>query len=273
MREVIDAHVHLSGRNDDALIPYAYRNGLKYDLAELLRLMGENGVVKALLLSPPLNSGGPLPNEYVIRLCAQSGGLLLPVVTVEPGEAEVSAALSLARKNRQVRGFKIRLGYVKVFADDPVYAPLYDYAESAGLPVLFHTGDTASSEGSLAHSHPLTLDALANSRPELKMVACHFGNPWFEDVAELTYKHPNLYADISGLVVGGSKYGDKYEEWVAKKLSSAIHYSGGAEKIIFGSDYPVTTQEKTIGLVGRLDVDEGDVERILCGNSRRLFKL
>ena len=67
---------------------------------------------------------------------------------------------------------------------------------------MFHTGDTATSTGSLKHAHPLTLDAVANLRPELKIVICHFGNPWISDVAELIYKHPNVYADISGLVAG-----------------------------------------------------------------------
>src|SRR3989441_5532687 len=184
--------------------------------------MRKQKIVRGLLLSPPLQGGVPIPNDQVIRLCRRSGGRLAPVITVEPAAKEVKAALKLAEENRRmVKAFKVRLGYVKASAESPVFDRLYDYAESEGLPVLFHTGDTAFSTGDLARSHPMTLDGLANKREELIMILCHFGNPWFEGVAELIYKHPKVYADISGLMTDGP-YAEKYAEWLAKKISEAI---------------------------------------------------
>src|SRR5438477_313640 len=133
--------------------------------------------------------------------------MLATVVTVEPTAKDVKAAVKLAKENtKEVKAFKVRLGYVKASAESPVFSGLYDYSESEGLPVLFHTGDTAFSTGDLSRSHPLTLDGLANKREELTMILCHFGNPWFEDVAELIYKHPNVYTDISGLITGSKAY-------------------------------------------------------------------
>jgi len=274
MPRIIDAHVHLSGRKDDALIPYARRNGLSYTFDELSRLMKDNGIARGLLLSPPLASGALLPNEQVIELCLKSRGLLLPILTVAPTGAGVKAVLTLARHNRElVKGFKVLLGYVEVFASDHVFGRLYEYAEEEGLPVMFHTGDTANSRGSLAHSHPLTLDALANARPGLKIVACHFGNPWIEDVAELIYKHENVYADVSGLAVGGSPYSERYAEWLVDKLNGAIYFAGGADKVIFGTDYPVTSHSAALGLVSDLDVDGRGKQKILSGNAMAVFRL
>jgi len=270
---IIDAHLHLSENPQDELIPYATLNGLRYDLAELRQMMGDNGIVQGLLLSPPLKGGIPLPNERVLELCRRSEGLLSPVFTVEPLAQEVERAVELAKRNREVKAFKVRLGYLKVFADDPVYDPLYAYAESEDLPVMFHTGDTATANGSLEHSHPLTLDRLANAHPGLKVVICHFGNPWTQDVAELVYKHPKVYADISGLVVGGSKYIEGYIDSLADQLTRAIFYAGGAEKVIFGTDYPVSTQALSLELVRRIRVDESDKEAILSRNARKVFKL
>jgi len=272
--QIIDAHVHFSGRRDDALIEYARRNGLSYTFNELSRLMQDNGIAHGLLLSPPLTSGAPLPNEQVIELCMKSRGLLLPILTVAPTAAGVKQALSLARKDRDlVKGFKVLLGYVEVFAIDRVFSRLYAYAEEEGLPVMFHTGDTVTSRGSLAHSHPLTLDALANARPGLKIVACHFGNPWIEDVAELIYKHENVYADVSGLAVGGSSYSDRYAEWLVDKLNGAIYFAGGPDKVIFGTDYPVTSHSAALGLVSSLDVNGSGKRRILSENARLVFRL
>jgi uncharacterized protein len=274
LQKIIDAHVHLSERGDDALIRFAQMNGLRYTMNELLGVMRQHNIVRGLLLSPPLQGSAPLPNDEVISLCARSDGMLAPGITVEPNPKEVKAAIELAEKNKkEVKAFKIRLGYVKAPAEDPVFNRLYDYAESEKVPVLFHTGDTAFSTGDLVLSHPLTLDRLANKREELTIVLCHFGNPWFEDVAELIYKHPNVYADISGLITPSDAYADKFAEWLAKKISEAIYYAGGAEKIIFGTDYPVTTHSETIALVTKLEVEEVDKEKILWRNAERVFRI
>ncbi|HXW95802.1 MAG TPA: amidohydrolase family protein [Nitrososphaerales archaeon] len=274
MPKIIDAHIHLSERSDDALIRFAEMNSLRYTLDGLLESMKQNNVGRGLLLSPPLQSGIALPNEKIMELCSMSGGLLSPVVTVEPSAKDVKAAIRLAESNRkEVKAFKIRLGYVEASALSPLYARLFDYAESEGLPVMFHTGDTVTSTGDLRSSHPLNLDALANRREELTVILCHFGNPWFEDVAELIYKHPKVYADISGLTTGGGAYPDKFAGWLARKISEAIYFSGGPEKIIFGTDYPITAYPDALDIVRRLDLDEGDREMILWRNAKTVFGL
>jgi predicted TIM-barrel fold metal-dependent hydrolase len=273
MQKTIDVHMHLSERRDDALNPLARKNGLRYTLDELLGTMRRYNVLRGLLLSPPLQGGDPLPNDAIIKLCRRSDGMLSPVITVEPTAKEVKASVKLAEENRrEVKAFKVRLGYVKASAESPVFDKLYDYAESERLPVLFHTGDTAFSTGDLSRSHPLTLDGLANKREEMTIILCHFGNPWFEDVAELIYKHPNVYADISGLITGGA-YAEKYAEWLAKKISEAIYFAAGTDKVIFGTDYPVTKHSETLALVRRLEVDEGDKGKILWRNAKRVFGL
>ncbi|MDG7001782.1 MAG: amidohydrolase [Nitrososphaerota archaeon] len=273
MQRVIDTHLHCSELSDDYLLRYAKFNGLEYTLEELLGMMSENSVERGLLLSPPLKAGGIVANSRIIELCDKSKDKLVPILTAEPTKQEISEVVKLARANKgYVKGFKIRLGYVEIFPYDPVFDPLYDYALSEGLPVLFHTGDTATSDGSLAHSHPLTIDKLANSRQDLKMVICHFGNPWISDTAELIYKHQNVYADISGLVAGdGGRYSSLYLESLAAKISDAIYFAGGTEKILFGTDYPVETFSAGLKLVEQLKIEKEDAEKILYKNAWELF--
>jgi predicted TIM-barrel fold metal-dependent hydrolase len=270
---IIDTHLHCSELQNDELGKYAKFNGLEYTLVELLRLMKENEVERGLLLSPPLKGRGIVPNERIIELCGKSNRKLFPILTAEPTKKEVSAVLTLAKKHLgYVKGFKVRLGYVDAYPNDPVFSPMYDFAEKEGLPVLFHTGDTAFSNGSLEHARPLTLDKLANSREDLKIVICHFGNPWIIDVAELIYKHPNVYADISGLVAGeGGRYSSLYLESLAAKLSDAIYFAGGTEKIFFGTDYPVETFSQGLRLVDLLKVEREDALKILFGNAMEVF--
>jgi predicted TIM-barrel fold metal-dependent hydrolase len=275
LSKVIDAHVHCSDKaEDDMLRPYARLNGLRYDLQDLLGQMAENGVERALLLSPPMSGGRPLPNADVVNQCLRSRDSLFPVFTVEPDRRAVAEAIELAQRSSElVKGFKIWLGYRQVFAEDAVYSSLYDYAEERGLPVLFHTGDTATSTGSLVHSHPLTLDRLANERESLKIVICHLGNPWIVDAAELLYKHANVFADISGLIVGGGSYKDEYVRMIAERISETVYYAGGADKLLFGTDYPVETHANGLSLVSKLKVTQSDREKILWRNASRLYQL
>jgi len=60
---------------------------------------------------------------------------------------------------------------------------------------------------------------------------------------------------------------------LAKKISESIYFAAGAEKIIFGTDYPVTKHSETLALVRRLEVDEPDKEKILWRNAERVFHL
>src|SRR5206468_11934261 len=88
LQEIVDAHVHFAERRDDALIRFARTNGLRYSLDELLRTMRRHKIMRGLLLSPPLQGAGAVPNDEVIRLCKKSGGMLSPVITVEPTAKE-----------------------------------------------------------------------------------------------------------------------------------------------------------------------------------------
>ena len=274
MRKIFDAHIHCSELKDDYLIKFANANHLKYTLEELLGLMDEYDVYGGLLLSPPLTDGTPAPNQRIIDLCERSKGRLFPILTAEPSTKSVIECVALAKKHAGfVKGFKIRLGYVPAFPDDDVFSSLYDYAESKDLPVMFHTGDTATNDGSLKHAHPLGLDPVANKRPNLKIIICHFGNPWITDTAELIYKHENVYADISGMFVRGAKYSPAYLESLGRKLSEAIYYAGNADKVIFGTDYPVETYEDAVSLISKIKINTEDVERIVSKNARWVFSL
>ena len=60
-------------------------------------------------------------------------------------------------------------------------------------------------------------------------------------------------------------------ESLVRKIDDAIYFAGGAEKIIFGSDYPVTAPTAALALVRRLKIEQDDVDRILWRNSEKLF--
>jgi len=56
-------------------------------------------------------------------------------------------------------------------------------------------------------------------------------------------------------------------------LSQAMYFAGGADKVIFGTDYPVTHPSAAISLVEKLEIDTKDREKIFSENARRVFRL
>jgi predicted TIM-barrel fold metal-dependent hydrolase len=46
------------------------------------------------------------------------------------------------------------------------------------------------------------MDEVAVDHGDVRFVLAHLGNPWLIDAAEVIFKNPNVWADLSGLLVG-----------------------------------------------------------------------
>ena len=127
--------------------------------------------------------------------------------------------------------------------DHDLYMPVYERAESLN-PVLFHTGlyrpnlsDAVHRRSALKNMHPLNLDRIARSFPDLKIVMAHLGTSIFrKEAAEIVKLHPNLYADLAG---NGSWEAVSSEE-LAELLRPCVRFTdlelAGFKKLVYGSD-------------------------------------
>ncbi|MBP3038971.1 amidohydrolase [Bacillaceae bacterium Marseille-Q3522] len=139
-----------------------------------------------------------------------------------------------------VVGIKIYLGYYPFYAYDDVYEPVYQLAEEFQLPVVYHTGDTYSERGFLKYSHPLAIDEVAVTHRKVNFMMAHFGDPWTLTGAEIIYKNSNVYADLSGLLVGTEKdllrhRDDRFHD----HLRHALVFADSYDKLLFGTDWPL----------------------------------
>src|SRR5262249_60736765 len=114
----------------------------------------------------------------------------------------------VARQLRQgpVKPLKAYLGYLYYGPEHRSYVPYYELAARYRLPFIFHTGDNYSTVAKVRYAHPLLVDEVAVDHRGVKFVLAHFGNPWVADAAEVVYKNDNVWADLSGLLVGGEAY-------------------------------------------------------------------
>lgn len=128
-------------------------------------------------------------------------------------------------------------------ANDPIYFPFYEVAQSHGRPVLVlvgHTGSGAGLRGGdglvLDLCHPRYIDALAVAKPDLKIIAGRPAWPWQDEMIAILLHKPNVWNELHG--------------WSPKYLTDALKRdirSRLREKVMFGADYPLFRYERLFG--------------------------
>jgi uncharacterized protein len=271
----VDVHVHPS-RFSPHGAAFAEKNRIDYSPNGLLREMDSARIGWGVFLCPRLAPSLEDGLQNVSDVATESGGRLLPTGTVDPtrGEAEVAHAVELWTRNRPpLRGIKLYPGYRPFDVTDARLEPVYRFAEQQRVPVWVHQGDTSDPNGLIRFARPIFLDEVAVRWRSVRFVLCHFGNPWMEEAAEVTYKNENVYADTSGLL---NPFAENYNGQIRRmrtRLHHAILAVGDVSKVLYGSDWPISSIADAVGLVEGLELPRPDKERILGANARDLLGL
>ena len=177
----------------------------------------------------------------------------------------------------RVAALKCYLGYLHYEPAHPGYRRYYDLAAFYKLPVVFHTGDTYSAMGKLKFAHPLGVDEVAVDHPDTRFVLAHCGNPWLVDAAAVVYKNLNVWADLSGLVVGTADvFADSDRKDALNDLCAGLRrmfrYAERPTRFVFGTDWPLVPVAAYKQFVaGVLPAVHHDL--IFTQNARHLFRL
>ena len=276
--KIIDAHMHFhcGGGFDDTALAAGHVNSPGHLLSEMNRL----GICAAVAMGT--GRGNPEAEEPGVPDFASGelGDKLYYCAGVNGDEsagAQQPPSTLLEAFERQFRdphcaGIKIYLGYRKRYAADAYYRPFYELAGRHGLPVVFHTGDTAGGHGLVKYAHPLTIDEVAADFPETRFVMAHFGNPWIVDATEVAAKNDNVFIDLSGLAVGNfePKWFVTHYHGYVEHLKCWITYLSDYGKFLYGTDWPLTNLEAYGALIRELIPAEHH-EEVFFENARRVF--
>jgi uncharacterized protein len=188
----------------------------------------------------------------------------------------------IERHRAKLVAFKAYLGYLHFGPEEPNYVHYYKLAAKYHLPVIVHTGDNWSTTAKLKYSHPLRMDEVAVDHPEVRFVLAHLGNPWLVDAAEVVFKNPNVWADLSGLFVGSdkeiqdlldaAKLPDSGPGIMFSDLKKAIGYVGDYKKFLYGTDWPLAPMGSYRRLVESLIPKEHHQE-VFRTNAERVFNI
>jgi predicted TIM-barrel fold metal-dependent hydrolase len=211
-----------------------------------------------------------ISNEEVAESAAEHADVAIPFASIDParGKMGVREARRLI-KDFGVKGFKFHPIIQGFYPNDPDVYPLYEVIAEAGLPALFHTGQTGIGAGMrgggglrLKYANPIYLDDVAADFPDMPIIMAHPSVPWQDEQLSVATHKPNAYIDLSG-------WSPKYFEAKLVQYANTLLKT----KVLFGSDNPVIQPERWLADFEKLPIKPEVRPLILKENAVKLLKL
>lgn len=258
MNMIIDSHTHIG-----------FNEHLNKNPEELVSSMEKAGIDKAMVYAGEIND---CSTERLLEELKEFEGKLFPVGSVSPLSKDKPSPDKVKEwlDSKKIFGLKFYPGYEPFYPYDEVLKPYFKIMEERKIPAIFHNGDTYNLKrgAKLKYAHPLHIDDLAVDFPEMPIIIAHLGYPWIIDAAEVAYKNKNVYVDCSGLFYGETD--EKEEEAVKKFLKIFTEYADGTEKLLFGTDWPISNQTDYVRIIKDVFKDK---DSILFKNSAKIFNI
>ncbi len=170
-----------------------------------------------------------------------------------PVEEELDRCLAMGLK-----GVKLHPDIQRCDADDPRFMRLYAAMRERGMILTLHVGDNREE---YRYSSAGRVRRIARTFPDLKIVAAHFGGyqAWDTD-SPLLLDCENVVFDCSSTF------------WATgPEKGTALIRACGADRVLFGSDYPVRLPGDYLRLFDALPLTGEEREAILWKNAARLL--
>ena len=224
----------------------------------------DQGQVQKGLISAWWGPQGPLiPNDFVESVVNRFPERFIGIASVnlyKPMEA--IRELRRCVKELGFKGLRIVQWLWNLPPTDRRYYPLFAQCIDLDIPVCLQVGHT----GPLCPSEPGRpipyIDEVAIEFSDLRMVCGHIGYPWTTEMIAVATKHLNVFIDTSAYTA--KRYPQELVDYMKKH---------GKEKVMFGTNYPMITQEKCLEDIDPLGLDEEVKELFLYQNAERVFKL
>lgn len=178
-----------------------------------------------------------VPDEYIADFVSRCSHKIVGFASCDPTQPGYMEELEHAIEDLGLRGLKMGPIYAGLDPRDQRCRPVYEYCQTKGIPIIFHTGTTFNRGAPLEFGRPSLFDQVAIQYPELRTVLAHLGHPFYDECLAVIRKHPNMYADISALY---------YRPWQFYNMMILAQEYKVTHKLLFGTDYPFARSIESI---------------------------
>ena len=204
-------------------------------------------------------------NDYILESIVRYPQRLMGFCAVQPR----SLGAAIAEIERCVKGGVKGVGELRPdlqlfdLMDEEIMPPLVELLMKHKLILMTHAsepvGHNYPGKGTI---YPDMLYPFIANFPDLTIVCAHWGGglPFYVLMPEVKQAMKNVYFDTAA-----SPF--LYSPQIYNQVSQLV----GADKILFGSDYPLIPQFRFLKEIGSADLTEEEKSLILCGNARRLL--
>jgi len=232
-----------------------------YQLERTRELARQSGVDKVLLLTGGWRATPEQlhqQNDCTQRLMGFDPDFFLGAMYLSPAH-DPTFIKDEARRCAEAGMLAIKQG-LEANARDPRVSAVAEAAADFDIPILYHAWyKTLGIEPSETESNGADIADLARRYPEARVIMAHLtgvGRRGVQDVEDL----PNVYVDTSG-----SWYDSEMVEYAVRHM--------GADRVLYGSDYPGRDYAPQVGRVTGAKLSERDKAKILWRNAAALLKL
>ncbi len=196
-------------------------------------------------------------NHFISDAQALARGAFIGLGALHPDSEDLRADIE-ELKSLGLHGVKIHPDFQRFEIDSERAFALYELCEEYGLPVLIHTGDHRYD-----FSNPERTARALSAFPRLKIIGAHFGG-WsvWDDAERLLPRFPSLLVDTSSSFF-----------WMKPDRALRIIRAFGAERVMFGTDYPMWSPRPELDYLNALPLTDEERERILWKNCAELYGL
>lgn len=278
----LDMHVHIEtdGHGHDSLPQHLIDAANRYfnvetlrptldEIADYYRERHMAAVVFTVDAETALGHS-PIDSFDIAEGASRNNDVLIPFGSVDP--LQPTKALEKAQRlisEAGVCGFKFHPTVQNFDPRDQSLFPLYALIEDAGIPALFHTGQTGIGAGTpggsgmrMSLSNPMLLDEVAAQFPQLQIIMAHPSAPWQDEAIAVATHKSNTWIDLSGW---SPKY---FPEALVRQANSLLQ-----DKVLFGSDFPLLTPDRWMKDFENLSIKDEIRPKILKENALRLLGL
>jgi len=227
-------------------------------VSSLLGEMDRLGIEAAVVLTIATKAS---QFESILSWCRSvASPRLIPFASVHPEDPEAVEKIDRIYK-AGLKGVKLHPYYQSFVFNDRRMFPLYERIEERGLVLLAHTGFDLGYPHDRIADPPKIMDVV-RSFPKLKLVTTHIG-AWkdWDNVEKYLLGKP-VYMGISYAF-----------PFIGRERARRFLRFHPPEYILFGSDSPWGSQEKTLEELLAFNLGEELNRRICHGNAARLLEL